>query len=387
MTAMEFERPERGGLARTVFGVVLEKFTYTSFFYLLLAFPIAIATWIALVTLLAVGGGLAITVVGIPLLVATMFGWCFMADLERLLSNTLLGTKIRPLPFGAERTESWPWARMRARFKNRWTWRALFYELIVRFPMGIAGLVVVSFTIGQALHLIVTPVHIAIGMDNELFGVWTLNTWIDAAIAFPLGLLWVIPSLHIMRFAATLAGRINTAILQSPETDIPQPQGEALDRAATAAVTWPGVLVGRAHQAKRQSTIQARIWGFHFGLYLFVMLILLVINGLATPDQPWVLWPAWGWGIALALHTGYLLWGHLGGHLLAFAVTNFGFFLIDVRFAESMWFFWPLVAWAIALATHAYLYFGFAPVQSEPLLEFDDPAAPYLPANRAESPE
>jgi hypothetical protein len=103
------------------------------------------------------------------------------------------------------------------------------------------------------------------------------------------------------------------------------------------------------------------------------MLLLLVINGLATPDTPWVLWPAWGWGIALALHTGYLTWGHLGGHLAGFAMTNAGLFIIDAKLAESTWFFWPLVAWAITLAVHAYLYFAYAPVEAEPLVEYHEP--------------
>jgi ribose/xylose/arabinose/galactoside ABC-type transport system permease subunit len=180
---------EQGGWRRAIFGVVTDKRTYGSFFYLLVSFPVGLALWVALVTLLAVGGGLAITVVGIPLLVVTMFGWCFASDLERLLSNTLLGTKIRPLPFGAERNERWPWARLRARFRNRYTWRSFFYELILRLPMGIAGLVVIGFTIVQALHLIVTPVHVAIGMDNQI-GPWVLDSMMDAMIAFPIGLLW-----------------------------------------------------------------------------------------------------------------------------------------------------------------------------------------------------
>jgi hypothetical protein len=355
-----------------VFGVVVEGRTYSALFYLLLGFPVALVFWIALVALVATGGGLAITVVGIPLLAATMFGWCIAADLDRLLTNALLRTGIRPLPFGSERNEPWPWRRTMARVRNPYTWRAFAYLAAVRFPMGMAGLVIISLTIGQALHLIFTPVHVAIGFDNQI-GPWHLDSTADAAIATPLGLLWVIPSLHIIRWSAALCGKITTAILQSPETDTPQPLAEALDRAATAAVAWPGVWANKAKKVRRQSKIQARIWGFHFGLYLFVMLILLVIYGLATPDTPWVLWPAWGWGIALAMHTGYYVWGHLGGHLLAFAVTNIGFFVIDARFAESTWFFWPLVAWAIALAGHAYLYFGFAPVASEPLLEFDDP--------------
>lgn len=39
----------------------------------------------------------------------------------------------------------------------------------------------------------------------------------------------------------------------------------------------------------------------HLCVYLFVIGLLAVINYLHTPDYPWVLWPAAGWGLALAL--------------------------------------------------------------------------------------
>ena len=62
---------EGGGFLWTIFGVAFQRRTYASLFYLLIGAPVAVAFWVALVTLLAVGGGLSITVVGIPLLLAT----------------------------------------------------------------------------------------------------------------------------------------------------------------------------------------------------------------------------------------------------------------------------------------------------------------------------
>ena len=365
--------PDRPSLRRRLFGVVADWATYAALFYLLLSFPIAAASWVALVTLLAVGGGLAVTIVGIPILLLTMYGWCFYADLERLFSNTLLQTEIRPLPFGHERTLRWLWPRLRARISNRMTWRSLVFLLLIRFPMGVAGFVIVATTVLLSMSLVITPAFSALGADNQVMG-WVIDTPSESLLAVAAGFVMLVPALHIVRLSGWMAARITTFFLQSPETSTPQPWGDALDRAATAAVTWPGMLAGRVIENRHERAIQTRIWGVHLALYSLVMVFLLFLNGVYSPDHWWVLWPAWGWGIALALHTGYLLRGHLGGHALAFAVTNIGLFVIDAEFADSTWFFWPLIAWAIALAAHAYVYFGFAPVQSAPLLEEMPPA-------------
>lgn len=359
-----------------VFGVALRWPTYARTLYLLLSFPISMATWIALVVLLSLGGGLAITVVGVPLLLVTMYLWCIHADLERLFSNTLLQTRIRPLPFGNERGLKWPWERLRARLTNRYTWRTLAFLLLVRFPMGVAGFTWATLIIGTVFQLLSTPFDLLFGIETQAFG-WVLDAWWEAAVCVVVGLVLVIPGLHLLNLGGRICGRITEWCLQSPETDVPQPWGEALDRAATAAVTWPGV-AGRklGASAKRERSLQMKVWLAHFGLYAAVMFVLFVIDGLTAPGVWWVLWPMWGWGIALALHTGYLLGGLLGGHALAFAVANLGFFVIDAEIVtDSTWFFWPLVSWAIALAAHAFLYFGFAPVKAEPLVEYRVPSA------------
>lgn len=364
--------PPRRNWKQRVFGVATEWTTYAALFYLLLSLPIAIASWTALVTLLAVGGGLAVTVIGIPLLVLTMYAWCFGADLERLFSNALLRTTIRPLPFGAEDGTRGAWPRLKARLRNRATWRALFYLLVVRLPLGVAGFAIVSSTVLYTLRLSLLPITTLMGAEEEILA-WTVDTPSEAGLSAAIGLLLFVPALHVARWTGSAAAWVNTRCLQTPETAIPQPMGEALERAATAAVRWPGMFARTARM--RERSLQLRVWGFHFGLYAAVMLVLLVIDATFTTGQWWVLWPAWGWGIAVALHTGYLLGGHLGGHALAWATTNLGLFVIDAQVAGSTWFFWPLVGWAIALAAHAYVYFGFAPVEAEPLLEAYEPGA------------
>ena len=366
--------PPPPGWVERFFGVAARWETWAALFYLLVSFPLAIGSWVALVTLVAVGGGLAITVVGIPLLFFTMLLWCFYADLERILANGLLRTQIRPLPFAREGDKPWIWPRVSARLKNSYSWRAFGFLLFIRFPLGIAGFFALSFTVGTAFQFVISGFIVLAGGREHIFGIWHAESAAEGIALIVSGLLIFIPSLHVVAFAGRLIGRILTFCLQSPESLASPGEGTALDRAVAAAVLWPGI-VRRHVGTPRVRSVQLRVWEAHLALFLLTMLLLSVINVLATPGEWWVVWPLWGWGMPFALHTGYLLAGHLGGHAALFAVANLGFFAIDSSLAGETWFFWPLVSWAIALAAHVYLFLGFSPIQPEPFLEFQ-PSAP-----------
>ncbi len=48
-----------------------------------------------------------------------------------------------------------------------------------------------------------------------------------------------------------------------------------------------------------------KIKGFyiHLGWYVLVVLLLGVINGIATPHKLWFFWPALGWGLGIMAHS------------------------------------------------------------------------------------
>lgn len=58
-----------------------------------------------------------------------------------------------------------------------------------------------------------------------------------------------------------------------------------------------------AKAAKAMQQVEA-MTGFYIHLVVFVlvMILLLVINLLATPEVWWVQWPLLGWGLGVALH-------------------------------------------------------------------------------------
>jgi hypothetical protein len=53
----------------------------------------------------------------------------------------------------------------------------------------------------------------------------------------------------------------------------------------------------------------ARLWLFlnHLIAYFAVMIVLVAINLLTTPDFPWFVWPMVGWMAPLAIHAAYAM--------------------------------------------------------------------------------
>lgn len=337
-------------------GVFTKGQTYRNIAYLLLAFPLGIAYFVALVSLIAVGGGLAMTLVGIPLLVGVMFAWCYVADLDRRLANALLGTRIPPLSFRNEAGLDLGWARLRARLANPATWRALAF-LFLRFPLGVVSFALVSVLIGIPAQCIGAPIlsEIGSGPDQGMdFVLFHIDHWYEGAILVPFGLVLLPLALHALNGAAYASGQIARAFLGAGEVD-PAATGERIDRAARAALTWRGLRLGSGLTAEesRLQWLQLRVFGWHLAAFLFLALFFIVVNGISTPGTWWSLFVVWGVGFPLAIHAGYLVRGWLGAHAGLFVVTNLGLFLIDVAYSENWWFYWPLLAWLPFVVLHA----------------------------------
>lgn len=82
----------RAALRRAV-GAPLRVQTYTNLAYLLLAFPLGIIYFVGFVTGTAVGIGLLITLVGLPILVATLAATSMAAAVEARLASGLVGVE------------------------------------------------------------------------------------------------------------------------------------------------------------------------------------------------------------------------------------------------------------------------------------------------------
>ncbi|WP_440991506.1 sensor domain-containing protein [Haloarchaeobius baliensis] len=80
---------------RAVFGVPFRRRTYGNLAYLALQFPLGIAYFTTFVTLLALGAGLSVVLVGVPLLLGTLVLATGVVRVEAVLADTLLSVDVR----------------------------------------------------------------------------------------------------------------------------------------------------------------------------------------------------------------------------------------------------------------------------------------------------
>jgi signal transduction histidine kinase len=169
--------------------------TYTRIAYLLLAGVLGTIEFTFLVTALSTGVGLAVTLIGIPILIASVYAWGWLAEIERSTIGALTGNQIaspyRPLPEGG-----W-WVRLRARLADPATWKDLTF-LFLQFPFGLLSFIVATVVLGVAVGTLTLPFWYWAIPDGVEMGIVQVDTLAEALAFVPLGalLVWVgIPAL------------------------------------------------------------------------------------------------------------------------------------------------------------------------------------------------
>ena len=120
------------------------------------AFGLGIFWFCVLVTLLATGASLAITLVGLPLLVLTLWLAGAGARVERAWARVALGVEVEAPPEPAPREESATRRFLRGGLLRADRWRAVLYLLLL-FPLGIVEFTVAVTLWACALAGIATP--------------------------------------------------------------------------------------------------------------------------------------------------------------------------------------------------------------------------------------
>jgi len=144
----------------TAEGLLRDSRTYLRILYLFLAFPLGTLYFTFIITGLSVGFGLAIVIVGFPILVLTLLGWLLFARVERELAIHLLGARVRPMtvPDPVKRTA---WQRLLKTLADPVTWKSLVY-VTLEFPFGVASFTLATVLLTTSLSLILYPVAYAI---------------------------------------------------------------------------------------------------------------------------------------------------------------------------------------------------------------------------------
>ncbi|WP_189130606.1 sensor domain-containing protein, partial [Wenjunlia tyrosinilytica] len=115
--------------------------TWKEITYLLLNLPFDIAGFVYVVTVLWLGAGLAVTVIGLPLLSLGLLGCRLAGHIERARARALLDVDIAdPSPVRPRQAGFFPW--LWAALSDKVAWRHALY-LFIRLPWGIATFTVV----------------------------------------------------------------------------------------------------------------------------------------------------------------------------------------------------------------------------------------------------
>src|SRR4051794_35566403 len=132
--------PQRGArtvdrIERLILRPIYDPRTYGRILYMLLALPIGVVEFALLVTAISFGVGTAVTLIGIPVLIATVWAWRWIAELERGLIRRLVGVDI-PSPYRPDPAPEHWWSRVAARLSDPATWKDLAF-LLLQLPLGI----------------------------------------------------------------------------------------------------------------------------------------------------------------------------------------------------------------------------------------------------------
>ena len=123
------------------------------FAYLVLGLPLGVVTFTVAVTGLSLAAGLAITLVGVPVLLATLLALRAAAGLERRRAALVLGT---PIPGRERRPEGGLLARSRIVATDPASWRDALWSLLL-LPVGVAGFTVAVTLWSASLGFLTSP--------------------------------------------------------------------------------------------------------------------------------------------------------------------------------------------------------------------------------------
>jgi hypothetical protein len=231
----ETRSPERSitDSLRGFFGVPFRGQTYRSLAYLLLAFPLGLAYFVAVTVGITTGVGLLVTLVGLPILLVTLYGVTIIAGFEASLARYLLGMDV-PAPEPLQRTDDrggtdleslLAWSRTVVTAPTTWTALLL---VGVKFLFGMMAFVVLTTAATISLALLAAPVAvltdvplqvgsaadgITVGILTSGDPVWVADTLPEAAGLAVVGVFATLVTLHLVNGLAKFGGLSTAALL------------------------------------------------------------------------------------------------------------------------------------------------------------------------------
>jgi len=181
--------------------VAREPQSYRNLLYLAIALPLGIAYVTVLVAGLSIGAGLAVIVIGLVLLLATLFAVRAMAAVERTLARRLLRIAIHP-PLEGGIHANWR-QRVQLWLRDPVTWKSLVF-LLGKLPMGIIAFAAITLLGLTSVVLTLAPALVAI--TPIIFFGWEIDNPVAAIAAVPVGIVLWLTCLHLFNGMAWIYG-------------------------------------------------------------------------------------------------------------------------------------------------------------------------------------
>jgi hypothetical protein len=184
---------------RAVLRPLITSSGYRALTHHLLGLPLGILYFSWLVSSIATGLGLVVTLIGIPVLTGVLATIRPLLRVERGLANGLLDARIASAPpTGGQGLLK----RATAYWTDSASWRGIVY-LLGRFPVGLATFIVAAVAYSTALYLIAAPVIAP--LDAIDLGFWRPDGVLDGLALLPVGLIALLASAWISEGMAALS--------------------------------------------------------------------------------------------------------------------------------------------------------------------------------------
>jgi signal transduction histidine kinase len=202
-------------------GFPLSAWTWRSAAYLFTGAVTGVVTLVAIVTLAAVGGALAVVLVGLPLLVMVALSGIPVAWVER---RRLLLIDDEPVS-GRHRVPTAPGLRawLTTRLREQATWREFGYALLfagLLWPVDALAFVVALIV---PLSMVATPLlmgTVGHGHEAKVLKQWTVTTWPTAWGVAVLGLLLMGLGAYVLGVTAGARAELTRLLIASQEGEL-----------------------------------------------------------------------------------------------------------------------------------------------------------------------
>lgn len=207
-------------LVMRFFTAPIEVRTYTNLFYLALAFPLGLFYFIFLLTGLALGFGLTIIWIGLPILAVVLAASWGMAALERRLAMLLLGAEVPPMTPPATGQPQDLWKRVQGFLGNPVTWKGLGF-LFLKFPLGILSFVLTLTLLVIPAAFLFAPIGWWIDGFDYNIPFWVVDTFGETLLLAAFGLVGLLVSLNILNGLGRVWRELAEVMLGSRSFEVP----------------------------------------------------------------------------------------------------------------------------------------------------------------------